>query len=195
MEAESGLTRACADLEWARLVEAVAERCAGPLRERLAALPIATRYEEARAATTEAREAWALEQEGERLPLDGIREIGRSLDRVAREGDLDGPELRAIAATLGAARAMRRFLSRRRESCPELHARCSTDPTLDDLQEELLRAVEPDGTLADTASPDLRKLRTEVANLRGRIVARLEHLLLKHADIVQDRFHTVREGR
>ncbi|HJL17727.1 MAG TPA: Smr/MutS family protein [Sandaracinaceae bacterium LLY-WYZ-13_1] len=191
----SALDKARHDLEWDRVVEAVAARCTGPLAERLEALPIADSHGEARVALDEAREAFRLNELGAPLPLEGIREIRRSLDRVAREGALEGSELRDVASTLGAARALRRFLSRNRDEAPALHAACSTDPTLDDLQEELLGAVEPDGTLSDSASPDLGRLRTEVANLRARIVGRLEQMLVKHADVVQDRFHTLREGR
>lgn len=183
------------DLSWAQITAAVAERCVGPLHEELESLPIAGDYEEAKRILTEAREAHRLLELNEPLPLEGIRAVARALDRVERGGDLDGPELRSITVTLGAARVLRRYLSRNREVAPALHAACSTDPTLDDLQDELTRAVEPDGTLSDSASPELGKLRTEVANLRSRIVSRLEQLLLKHADIVQDRFHTLREGR
>jgi DNA mismatch repair protein MutS2 len=191
----STLDKARHDLEWDRLVQAVAARCTGPLRERLEELPIAATFAEARDALREAREAFRLRELDTPLPLDGIRDVRRSLDRLARHGALEGPELRAIASTLGAARALRRFLSRNRETAPTLHATCSTDPTLDDLQDELTRAIEPDGTLSDSASPELGRLRTEVANLRARIVGRLEQLLIQHADIVQDRFHTLREGR
>lgn len=189
------LHKALLDLEWHRLVEAVAARCTGPLREHLEQLPIAGTFAEARDALQEAREAVRLLELNTPLPVDGIRDVRRSLDRLARQGALEGPELRAIASTLGAARALRRFLSRNREVAPALYEACSTDPTLDDLQEELTRAIEPDGTLHDSASPELGRLRTEVANLRARIVARLEQLLIKHADVVQDRFHTLREGR
>lgn len=187
--------KALHDLSWDRIVEAVAARCRGPLSDRLDALPIADRFEDADLACREAAEAYRLAELGEPLPLDGIREVGRSLLRVEREGALDGPELRAIASTLGAARVLRRFLARRKDVGPALHASCSTDPTLDDLHEELTRAIEPDGTLSDTASRELSRLRTEVANLRARIVGRLEQLLVQHADVVQDRFHTLREGR
>lgn len=191
----TGADKALHDLSWDDLVRAVAERCTGPLRERLETLPIADRYGDAQVALRETGEAIRLLALDQPLPLDGIREIGRSLERLEREGDLDGPELRAIASTLGAARVLRRFLSRQRETATALHTSCSTDPTLDDLQEELTRAIGPDGTLEDNASAELGKLRTEVANLRARIVGRLEQLLLKHSDIVQDRFHTLREGR
>lgn len=190
-----GLEKALHDLSWDRVVEAVAERCTGPLRERLVDLPIADRFEDADVALRETAEARRLIALADPIPLDGIREVGRSLDRLERQGLLDGPELRAIASTLGAARVLRRFLARRRADAPCLRDACTTDPTLDDLQDELTRAIEPDGTLADGASRELARLRTEVANLRARIVARLEQLLVQHADIVQDRFHTLREGR
>jgi len=190
-----GVQKTLHDLSWDEVVRAVASRCRGPLADRLDELPLADRYEEARAALIEVAEARRLIALDDPLPLDGIREIGASLDRLERAGGLDGPELRAIATTLGGARVLRRFLSRRNAEAPTLRVACGTDPTLDDLQEELTRAIEPDGTLSDTASPELARLRTEVANLRARIVARLEQLLIKHADIVQDRFHTLREGR
>ena len=187
--------RGTVDLEWPRLVEAIRVRCTGPLAERLDALPIADEFEVARSAGARTAEARALLDRGEPLPLAGIREIGGALDRVEREGVLEGRALRAISSTLGAARALRRFLSRNKAELPALHAACSSDPTLDGLAEELIAAVEPDGTLSDSASRELGRLRTEVANLRARIVGRLEQLLLKHSDIVQDRFHTLRDGR
>ncbi|MBX3268842.1 MAG: Smr/MutS family protein [Sandaracinaceae bacterium] len=190
-----GLEKALSDLSWDRVVAAVAARCTGPLRERLDGLPLAATPAEAALALRETAEARRLIALADPLPLDGIREVGRSLDRLERQGVLEGPELRAIASTLGAARVLRRFLARRRAEAPAIRDACLTDPTLDDLQEELTRAIEPDGTLADGASRELGRLRGEVANLRGRIVARLEQLLLQHADIVQDRFHTLREGR
>lgn len=190
-----GLEKALHDLSWERVVEAVADRCTGPLRERLDELPLAERYEDAALVLRETAEARRLIALADPLPLDGIRDVKHSLDRLERQGIVEGPELRAIASTLGAARVLRRFLARRRADAPALRDACSTDPTLDDLQEELTRAIEPDGTLADGASRELGRLRTEVANLRARIVARLEQMLLAHADIVQDRFHTLREGR
>lgn len=187
--------RALLDLEWGRIVAAVAERCRGPLRERLAALPLAESKGEAKQALRETREAYRQLQLDDPLPIEGAREVGASLSRLSRQGDLDGPALYAIASTLGAARVLRRYLHKRREAVPGLYAACSLDPTLDAVKEDLLFAVEADGTLADSASPDLRRLRVEVQHLRARIVSRLEAMLLKHADIVQDRFHTVREGR
>ncbi|MCC6876709.1 MAG: endonuclease MutS2, partial [Sandaracinaceae bacterium] len=190
-----GLDKTLSDLEWERIVAAVAERCAGPLRERLDVLPLAATEGETQVYLRETAEALSLQSADEPLPLSGIRDVRRALERIERQGAVDGPALRDIALTLGAARVLRKFLARRRHVVPALFAACATDPTLDELADELERAVEPDGRLADSASPELARLRTEVANLRGRIVARLESLIVKHADVLSDRFHTLRDGR
>jgi DNA mismatch repair protein MutS2 len=193
--AEHGLAKTLRDLEWARVVAAVAARCAGPLGTKLLELELAPDIASARIAMEETREALALRKDGEPLPLAGIRDVRASLDRVARSGVLDGPSIRDVKVTLGAARALRVFLSRRKERTPRLSRACALDPTLDALEEEIGSAVEGDGTVSDSASPELRRLRQEVGNLRAKIVARLEQMLIEHHDVVQDRFHTIREGR
>ncbi|MBK8173284.1 MAG: Smr/MutS family protein [Sandaracinaceae bacterium] len=78
---------------------------------------------------------------------------------------------------------------------PRLFIACSTDPSLDALEDELRAAVDVDGTLHDHASPELKRLRIEVANVRARILARLEELVQKHQDILSDSYHTLREDR
>jgi DNA mismatch repair protein MutS2 len=191
-DAESKTLR---DLEWERLVRAVASRCRGPLRERLEALPLAADVGEARAWMAETAEALRARRDGEPIPLDGVREVRGSLARVVKLGVLDGPQLASVRSTLGAARVLRRYLAQRKARLPRLHGRCALDPSLDALEEEIASCIEPGGTVADHASPELRRLRTEVANLRARIVARLEQMLLEHESVIQDRFLTQREGR
>ncbi len=188
------------DLEWGRVVEAVAGRCRGPLREALgreggATLALASDIEEARGLVRETEEALDARREASPLPLDGIRDVRASLARAEKLGVLMGAELFEIQTTLGAARRLRRFLAARRARMPELYARCALDPSLDALEEELAACLEPGGALADHASHELRRLRSEVANLRARIVSRLEAMLLEHEAVMSDRFLTQREGR
>jgi DNA mismatch repair protein MutS2 len=183
------------DLEWDRLVAAVGSRCRGPLRETLESLPLAASADEARAWMAETEEALRARRDGEPVPLDGVREVRPSVARVSKLGVLDGPQLAALRSTLGAARVLRRYLAARKARFPRLSLRCALDPSLDALEEEIAACIEPGGTVADHASPELRRLRTEVANLRARIVARLEQMLLEHESVVQDRFLTQREGR
>ena len=59
----------------------------------------------------------------------------------------------------------------------------------------LAAAFDPDGSLSDRASPRLGALRTERKHGRDRLVRRLEELLAKHEELLQDRFWTERDGR
>jgi len=182
------------DLEWVRLVEAIRGRLRGPQPEERE-VPLASSPDGARRALAETVEAWRFLSRGEPLPLDGIRGVRHGLARIAREGSLDGPGLRDLESTLRAATALRKFLGRHRNEAPALYAACAIDPTLDRLADEIGAAIEPDGSVSDRASPELRRLRTEVHNLRARLVSRLEEMILKNAAILSDRFFTIRDGR
>ena len=96
-----------ADLEWEQVEQAVADRCQGPLRERLA-LPLAESFEDTARALAESKEARGLLERSEPLPLDGLCDIAASLQHLEREGVLDGAALRDVRLTLRAASALRR---------------------------------------------------------------------------------------
>jgi DNA mismatch repair protein MutS2 len=78
---------------------------------------------------------------------------------------------------------------------PALYEACSTDPTLDEIADEIATSFEPDGSLADRASPRLRALRGEWHAARQRMLARMEELMARYEAVLQDRFVTEREGR
>jgi DNA mismatch repair protein MutS2 len=185
-----------ADLEWDRVLDALADRCASPAGKRLArALP----FTETRAAVltslAEVREAVDLDIAGEPLPAADVPEIDAALDRARIGSVLANEELRATIAVLAAARTLRRFLHARRAKVPALEAACGVDPSLDDLERRLASCFDPDGTLADRASPRLAELRAERRASRERLVRRLDELIKKHEDILQDRYWTERDGR
>jgi len=183
-----------ADLEWDQVERAVAERCRGPLGEGLS-LKLADSFDETERAIAEAREAWTLLARNEPLPLDGICEIETSLQHLEREGVLDGSALKDVRMTLRAAGALRRFLGQRKDLVPQLYRACGIDPTLDGLEEEVGMSIGDDGTILDSASAELARLREEAGNLRARIIRKLEDLIQKRSAILQDSFHTIREGR
>ncbi|MEM7606561.1 MAG: Smr/MutS family protein [Myxococcota bacterium] len=191
---EAAPTKAELDLDWGRIVAAVASRCVGPLGARIR-LPLASNEDSARRALSESDEAQRLLEADESLPLGGLRELGPQLQRLGRGGNLEAPELRDMQLGLEAARRCRRFLSSRKSRAPSLWEAVAFDAGLDGLADELGACIDPDGTLADHASPELRRLRGECTALRGRITRRLDEMLVQHEAILQDRFHTLREGR
>jgi len=183
-----------ADLEWDQVERAVADRCRGPLGDGLS-LNLADSFEETECALAEAKEARKLLDRNEPLPLEGICEIAASLQHLEREGVLDGVALKDIRMTLRAAAGLRQFLGQRKDSVPCLYRACAIDPTLDGLEEEVGMSIGDDGTILDSASAELARLREEAGNLRGRIIRKLEDLILKRRAILQDSFFTIREGR
>lgn len=190
-----GLThRAQRHLEWHRLTDAVLSRCTSDATRRRG-VPVEGSLPASRAALQETAEVITLLDHSEALPLDELRDLDSHLKRLSRSGALDGPAIAEIRCTLRCARAVRRFVAARGPAATGLRRICHLDPGLDDLEDVLSGAVELDGTLFDYASPELRKLRTEVANLRARIIARLEQIIDKHHDLLSDRYYTLREDR
>lgn len=184
------------DLEYDRLLEALAARCVSEMGKALAReLPFAATRAETRRLADEAREAASLLDGGEPLPVVALGDVSGAVGRVGAAGVLAPAEIRDLGKALAAARALRRFLGARRSRIPALHAACTTDPTLDALADELAEAFDPDGTLSDRASPRLKELRGEFHAARQRMLSRLEDLMSKYEAILQDRFVTEREGR
>src|SRR5262249_10397980 len=131
------------DLEWDRLTGALAERTVLAAGADLArALPFATTTADVRTLLGEAGEATRALEKGEPLPVGRFPAVREALSRLRASGVLGPQELRAIAQLLGAARALRRFLHARREACPSLFGSCATDPTLDELADEVSSAFE-----------------------------------------------------
>jgi DNA mismatch repair protein MutS2 len=184
------------DLEWDRVLYALADRCAGPLGRDLALrLRFAATRDEARCRLAEAEEAARMLASGQPLPAADVPDSSEAIERARVGGVLAPAELRAIGRTLEAARALRRYLGARRSEVPALFDACSTDPTLDGVADSVMRCFDADGTLSDSASPRLRELRSEWHAARSRMFSRMEELMRKHEAIVQDQFVTEREGR
>jgi DNA mismatch repair protein MutS2 len=185
-----------ADLEWGRLLEALAARCETALGKDLAraidpSMPIADVHR----TIAQVQESIETAQQGEPLPVTSLPDAREAHARVEVGGVLSAIELRAVTQVLAGARAMRRFLHARRAQLPALEAACGTDPSLDRVEDEIARAFDPDGTLADHASPRLRQLRSEYAASRARMISRIEEIMRRYAAVLSDTYWTEREGR
>jgi DNA mismatch repair protein MutS2 len=181
-------------LEWARLQDAVLARCRGASARR-AGLSFADGLPATRALLAQTGEAAKLLAAGEALPLDDLRDLQAQLDRIERGGVLDPAALADVRVTLQNARSLRRFLGARRSTLPALQAAAPLDPSLDELEAQLGHAISVEGTMLDDASEELRRVRSEINALRERIAGRLQDVIDKHADLLSDRYYTLRDGR
>lgn len=184
------------DLEWDRVLQAFAARCASAMgRDFMLGLDFASDMAEASRRLNQAKEALALLRDDQPIPMPGFPDVREPLDRLRAHGVLGASELRDVASMLAAARTLRRFLVPRRQRAAALYDACATDPSLDDVQEEVASKFDPDGTLSSRASPRLAELRSEQQTTRARLIRRLEDLMSRYSPILQDRFVTEREGR
>ena len=151
-------------LEWPEVVERL-RRLARTPRGRIRCEADDSLFEEelseARARLAETSEARAILDAGSLPPLDGVRDQARVLGRLRKEGMLTGEELLGLRSTLGAIHETSRFLLGRAEEAPLLAdwANCLLDHS--ELEAEIDAALEADGEVRDSASPDLATARRE----------------------------------
>jgi DNA mismatch repair protein MutS2 len=183
-------------LEWPVLLDRIAGRTvsqAGGARVR--ATEPATTLEAARELARRSRDVVALDALGEGLPLRDFPDVSDAIERARRDGSLGGSDLAHVRRLLGVTRELRLFAAARRERFPDLDRAVTSDATLDGLERLLDRALEPDGTLSDDASPELREARARARDARDVLKKRLEASLNTHAELLQGRYYTERDGR
>ena len=152
----------------------------------------------------ETRECMRLLGFGEHPPLDGIRDIGRSIGKLAVSGMMLQPlELLEVSSTIGAARRLKSFFQRFESGggsqlmVPLLCGRAAKITPLRHLEDAVHAAVDETGEIRDSASPELRRVRKLIGRIRDGIMERLSRIL-RDADtqsIIQEQLITVRDDR
>ena len=156
-------------------------------------------------ADAELVERWqSATEEARRLPslkpgltIGGARDVRPSTERAGIGGVLQPVELLEVAATIGVARVWQGTLQRLRDVLPTL---ADVADRLDEhrpLREEIDRAIDDNGEVADDASPRLREIRNGLRRARDRLLSRLQELLNSPAirPTLQDAVITQRNGR
>src|SRR6266852_6325665 len=145
--------------------------------------------EEARRRQTATAEALKLPGLRPGLHLGGVHDI-RPLAERGRVGGVLGPEeLLDVASTVRGARAWRRGLAPLRDEAPSLLE--LADVYLSDhpgLVEDIQDAISEGGEVLDSASPALRRIRTELRGAHDRLVTRMREIMNAppYRDVVQD---------
>jgi DNA mismatch repair protein MutS2 len=132
------------------------------------------------------------------LPLLPFPDLAPQLKKVRVQGAvLTGQELVAIGDLIATARKVRRFVLSRSEKYPLLAGIAETLVPLEALENAIGSCLEPTGEVRDSASPELARIRREMARQRDVIRRRLEHLLraMVKAGYAQEESLTLRDGR
>jgi DNA mismatch repair protein MutS2 len=143
-------------------------------------------------------EARTLLDNGERLPLEELTDVRPVLRRVALEGALlDGAELLKVFILLRVAAHNRSFFLSRKKTAPGLCNVAEPILPLEALASHIDGTVDPDGSVKDTASPQLVHIRRNLHLQKQKVLERLHRLFqrpeLRH--IWQDTVISFRNGR
>lgn len=189
---------ASAALELGAIRAALGARVRTPLgraqTERLSPLASAP---EARARLSAVDEALGLLNLAEDPPVSGAEDVHAALEMAEKELVLEPAQLRAAARTMQAGTNVMRHLQNHEERAPSLFGLAAGLEGRAQEAREIERCFESDGSLADSASPELGPLRARVRGLEGSIRAKLGELLTesKLQDKLQESYFTIRNER
>ncbi len=183
-------------LEWPRLCQHLSTFAATKLGAIAAQrLRIPATQDETLALLAQTQEVYELESRLlSGLRFDGIDDIGEALERATLQGILSGLELLAIATTLAGARTLRRTIDNQAE-VPVLTALIEDLRTYPEIEQEIYRCLNDDGSVSDRASPKLAGIRQQQRQVRDRVYEMLQRLLQRQANAIQEQVITQRDGR
>ena len=186
-------------LEFGKVLDRIAAGCMLPLgAAAVRALAPLTDAEGIRTRADRIGEAVAILDQGHDFAVERFEDPGPILERAAIEDSaLTAPELQTVASVLRNARDFQRTFKRLRDTAPGLWKLSMDLAPEPDLLAAIERAIQVDGSVADDASEELRRIRRQVRDLQDRIRKRLETLLQK-ADLkpfLTGDYVTLRNGR
>ncbi len=151
----------------------------------------------ARARIEAVRQARALIDLAEPPPVWGAEDVAEPLSMAEKGLMLEGGPLRAIAETMSVGATVRRHLVAHEAVAPAMYGLAVGLEDLSRVARDIRQCFEPDGTLADHASPDLGPLRSRVRALQESIRSKLSELLrdTKLQDYLQENYFTIRNDR
>ncbi|MEQ1857462.1 MAG: Smr/MutS family protein, partial [Longimicrobiales bacterium] len=185
-------------LEFERVLDRVARRASSELgRERIRALEPRTDRDVVVRELGRVGASMRFRADRPDFGLGPVPDVGACLAQLATEGSaLEGSELFALGVLLTTSRELRAELTPAGEF-PEL---ASIETRLVDLRpvsEAIVRSVDADGHVLDTASRDLKTIRDRLRGAHTKIVRKLEAYLgtLPERFVVPDGSVTIRDGR
>ena len=188
-------------LEWPRLLEALAGHARSTMgAARCRIIDLATSLHDARQRQQETTEMGQLQASGEALPSLAFPDIRDQLARARKGASLEIHELRDCAMVLELLEECGGFVERHRPDAPTLASVARPLRSAEDLRPvkaALDAAIHPDGSIRESATPDLRRLTHQSQALKQQMRHDVDQILhsRRYEEILQEKYVAQREGR
>ena len=188
-------------LEWPRLLEALARHARSTMgAARCRDLELAASLHDSRRRQQETTEMGQLQASGEALPTLSFPDIRDPLARAKKGAVLEVHELRDCAMVLELLEESGCFVGRHQQDAPALASVAHPLRSAGELRSVktvLNAAIHPDGSIKESATPELRRMTHQGQALKQQMRHQLEQMLhsRRYEEIIQEQYFAQREGR
>jgi len=193
--------KAAQALEWPRLLDCLAQGAQSALgAARCRALAAENELDLLIQRQQETTEWLRLEEGSDPAPLLSFPDVREVVDRAHKGGVLEILELRDCGLVLVLMEEVARFAARHQPDAPAVAAVAGPlqwTRELQGLARALDAAIQPDGAMKESASPELRRLTHAAQELKQRMREQLDRILhsSRYEDVLQESYFAQREGR
>ncbi|TKB71769.1 MAG: endonuclease MutS2 [Nitrospira sp.] len=188
-------------LEWPRLLEALAGHARSTMgAARCRTLELATSLHDSQQRQQETTEMAELQTLGDALQALAFPDICHPLARAKKGAALEAPELRDCAVVLELLEESSRFMSRHQQDAPALAAAAQPLQSIGELRPvkaALDAAIHSDGSIKESATPELRRLTHQAHAFKQQMRDQVNHMLhsRRYEEVLQEQYFAQREGR
>ncbi|SNR60247.1 endonuclease MutS2 [Desulfurobacterium atlanticum] len=130
------------------------------------------------------------------FPLETFPDISAIIEKLKVEGVvLSVEEILKVRSVCVQSKNVKRFLNEIRERFPRLSAFSHALSSFLELREMVDSAIDESGEILDTASSNLKLIRSEKSRIADKIKKRLESLVRRNEDICPEQIITIRNSR
>lgn len=185
-------------LEWHYILDELSKKASSELgKEYCRNLPFAENYESALTLQKQTEEALYLFDTEGSIPIGGLRDIRKFLDDLAIGVVLQGSAFLDISSTLKCVRNLKKFIEAKTKPEDELYNIIFPLYTNHDLENKIELTFASDGSVLDSASPELGRIRGAIRqiqqNLREKLIRMIQDS--KYKNVIQESLITQRSGR
>lgn len=187
--------RTMRQLEYDKIKQKVAEYAVSYLgREHVERMGPLIECRAVRTALDDANEALAMLNSGGSVPIPSLQGIDSVLSLLGKGYVFSEDDFSNIYTFLHSCAQLRKYMASKTAVAPRISQFAASLHELDKLKSEIERCLRH-GSIVDTASKELNKVRKKIAVVQERIKSKIQALLTRHRDILQENLVGMRGDR